>query len=514
MIHKYEIVRPIGRGGMGMVYEALNTAIGKRVAIKFIDAEMARNKDAVARFQREAQAASAVESAHIVEIFDSGITDEGLPFIVMELLRGEDLGHRIKRCGRLELAEALHVTAQILRGLHRAHEAGIVHRDLKPDNVFLVDRDDDSNFAKVLDFGISKVQRRGDVPARTLTRQGTVLGTPFYMSPEQAQALGDIDGRTDLWSVGAILFECLTGRAPHSGSTYEQVIINICMKDVEDVRTFSPSVPEGIARVIAKAMTRERTDRFTTSREFLDALVSSAGGMISNRSGRTSGEDVGRGSNPHMSKPPSTPNAAEFAPTLEVQSGSHSRVGWSTSGGHAARRDRTLYAVAGGAALLIAGIASAFMFTRSEPADAEAITDAEITLASNVEGARFLVDGALVPGGVLKGARGARRTVRAEADGHQPVEAEITIDPSISPVNISFAAPSSPAPVINPGPPIPEPTATAAASATPTAGKPPTGKGRTPPPTKEPPPKAPGAPVLTPPPKSTGVAGGLKIKED
>src|SRR6201996_5033283 len=171
-VHKYEVVRVIGRGGMGTVYEGLNTAIGKRVAMKFIDAGAGPSSDAVARFQREAQAASAVESAHIVDIFDSGISEEGQPFIVMELLRGEDLGHRIKRCGRLEIPEALHVIGQILRGLHRAHKAGIVHRDLKPDNIFLVDRDDDPNFAKILDFGISKVQRTSEVPVSTLTRQG------------------------------------------------------------------------------------------------------------------------------------------------------------------------------------------------------------------------------------------------------------------------------------------------------------------------------------------------------
>src|SRR6185369_16289159 len=150
--------------------------------------------------------------------------------------------------------EAVHITGQLLRGLHRAHRAGIVHRDLKPDNVFLVDRDDDQNFVKIVDFGISKVQRSGEVPVQTLTRQGTVLGTPFYMSPEQAQALPDVDGRTDLWAVGAILYECLTGHPPHSGSSYEQVIVNICMKDAQDVRMGNPAVPEPIARVIAKAL--------------------------------------------------------------------------------------------------------------------------------------------------------------------------------------------------------------------------------------------------------------------
>ena len=290
-INKYDIVRVIGRGGMGTVYEALNTAIGKRVAMKFIDADTVQNTDAVARFQREAQAASAVESAHIVEIFDSGISEDGLPYIVMELLRGEDLGHRIKRCGRLDLPEAVHVTAQILRGLHRAHKAGIVHRDLKPDNIFLVDRDDDPNFAKILDFGISKVRRQGETPVHTLTRQGTVLGTPFYMSPEQAQAQPDVDARSDLWSVGAILFECLTGRPPYTGATYEQVIVNICMHDADDVRIHNPVVPEPVAQVIARALARNRDDRFHDAREFLDALRAGSGGLISARGGALGGDD-------------------------------------------------------------------------------------------------------------------------------------------------------------------------------------------------------------------------------
>jgi serine/threonine-protein kinase len=310
-IHKYDIVRVIGRGGMGTVYEALNTAIGKRVAMKFVDAGTVQNKDAVARFQREAQAASAVESAHIVEIFDSGTSEDGVPYIVMELLRGEDLGHRIKRCGRLDLGEAIHVTAQILRGLHRAHKAGIIHRDLKPDNIFLVDRDDDPNFAKILDFGISKVRRSGDTPVHTLTRQGTVLGTPFYMSPEQAQAQADVDGRADLWSVGAILYECLTGRPPYTGATYEQVIVNICMNDADDVRAFNPGVPEAIAQVIARALARDREERFPDARIFLDALRAAAGGAVSSRPG-TLGEDSAPGLN--SSDPALSPVSASRTP--------------------------------------------------------------------------------------------------------------------------------------------------------------------------------------------------------
>ncbi|UQA61563.1 serine/threonine-protein kinase [Polyangium aurulentum] len=367
-VGKYEIVRVLGRGGMGTVYEALNTSIGKRVAMKFVDASLSRNKDAVARFQREAQAASAVESAHIVEIFDAGATDDEQPYIVMELLRGEDLGHRIKRCGRLEVAEALPVIAQILRGLHRAHEAGIVHRDLKPDNIFLVERDDESDFVKILDFGISKVRRVGGVPEKTITRQGTVLGTPFYMSPEQAQAQPDVDGRTDLWSLGAILFECLTGRPPHEGHAYEQVIVNICTKDAPDVRLHNPGVPEPIARVIAKALTRDRDARYATAREMLDALGGASGGLVSARSLRAAGHGAA-GSSPALESntpirvTPGSPGALE--PTMEAGKTGPSRVGWSTSGNTSNGRDRRLVLV-GAALAAIALAATGLVYVRRE----------------------------------------------------------------------------------------------------------------------------------------------------
>ena len=224
---KYRIDRLIGRGGMGAVFQATNLAIGKRVALKFLDQEAAKNREACQRFQREAEAAGMAESAHIVQIFDSGVT-EALPFLVVELLTGEDLRACLRREATLSVPSALRIVSQVLRALVRAHAAGIVHRDLKPDNVFLCARDDDPSFVKLVDFGISKVARART--ADTLTRRGTVLGTAFYMSPEQAQSFADIDGRTDLFSVGAILFEMLTGRPPHGGRTYEAVLIAICTK--------------------------------------------------------------------------------------------------------------------------------------------------------------------------------------------------------------------------------------------------------------------------------------------
>ena len=272
---KYRVDRMIGRGGMGAVFQAVNLAIGKRVALKFLNHEAAQNREACQRFQREAEAAGMAESAHIVQIFDSGVTDSGLPFLVMELLSGEDLRARLRREGRLGVAAALQIVSQVLRALVCAHEAGIVHRDLKPDNVFLCARDDQPSFVKVVDFGISKVARAR--AADTLTSHGTVLGTAFYMSPEQAQSFADIDGRTDLFSVGAILFEMLAGKPPHVAPTYEAVLIAICTHAAVDVRTLAPEVPAAVAALIGRALERDRDRRFQSAREFLTAVSSLEG---------------------------------------------------------------------------------------------------------------------------------------------------------------------------------------------------------------------------------------------
>ena len=268
---KYRVDRLIGRGGMGAVFQATNLAIGKRVALKFLDHEAARDREACQRFQREAEAAGMAESAHIVQIFDSGVTDSGLPFLVMELLTGEDLRGLLRREQRISVPAALRIASQVLRGLMRAHEAGIVHRDLKPDNVFLCARDDDPSFVKLVDFGISKVARAR--VADTLTRRGTVLGTAYYMSPEQAQSFADIDGRTDLFSLGAILFEMLSGEPPHRAPSYEAVLIAICTHDAPDLRSRVPEVPAAVAALVARALQRDRELRFQSAREFASSIA-------------------------------------------------------------------------------------------------------------------------------------------------------------------------------------------------------------------------------------------------
>ncbi|WP_282419399.1 serine/threonine-protein kinase [Polyangium sp. 15x6] len=278
---KYKVLRLIGRGGMGSVYEAQNVAIGKRVALKFLRTPAGADASVRARFHREARAVSAIESAHIVQIFDTGETEAGEPFLVMELLQGEDLATRLRRLGRMNVPQAVAIAAQALRGLRRAHAAGVVHRDLKPQNVFLVDADDGKTHVKIVDFGLSKVLgSEAELVAASnlsaqdpLTRVGTPVGTPFYMSPEQIEALDDIDPRTDIWSMGAILYEALAGAPPFSEPTFARLVIAICHRDPPDLGTLVPGLPEAIRSVVQRAMTRDRGVRFSTAEEFLTALL-------------------------------------------------------------------------------------------------------------------------------------------------------------------------------------------------------------------------------------------------
>ena len=215
---KYRLIREIGRGGMGAVWEAQHASLGHLVAIKFIDASYAESMEARQRFENEARAAASLQSKHAIQIFDHGLLEDGRPYIVMELLIGEALDKRLDRLGRLSLYETAKILLQVCRGLGRAHERGITHRDLKPENIFLVraDEDDqDDERAKILDFGIAKMRAAEGMSGLTSgTKTGAVLGTPYFMSPEQARGLKEIDHRTDLWSLGIIAYKCVVGVLP------------------------------------------------------------------------------------------------------------------------------------------------------------------------------------------------------------------------------------------------------------------------------------------------------------
>jgi serine/threonine-protein kinase len=254
----------LGQGGMGSVWRAEHLALGSSLAIKLIDPGITQSPEAAVRFKREAQAAADLRSAHVVQIIDYGV-DDGLPFIAMELLDGESLGARLERMGRLAPDQAASILSQVARALARAHQAGVVHRDLKPDNVFLV-READGDIVKVLDFGIAKKLGVLSTTSGIKTGTGAMLGTPYYMSPEQVLGGSDIDHRADIWSLGIIAYECLTGQRPFEKETLGGLLMAIC-NDPLPVPSKVASVPSGFDAWFARACARDTSARFDSAIE-------------------------------------------------------------------------------------------------------------------------------------------------------------------------------------------------------------------------------------------------------
>ncbi|MEP7120460.1 MAG: serine/threonine-protein kinase [Byssovorax sp.] len=267
---KYRIVRLLGEGGMGAVYEGENVRIHRKVAIKVLHAAVAAKADVVQRFEREAQAAGRIGSEHIVEVLDLGNLPDGDRFMVMEYLEGESLGERIKRKKRMAPQEVAHLLHQLLEGLAAAHAAGIIHRDLKPDNVFLMNsKGNQKDFVKVLDFGVSKFNALDS--EMSMTRTGAVMGTPFYMSPEQARG-GKIDMRSDLYSVGVVIYQAVTGRVPFHAETFNELVFKIALESCEPAELVAPGLDPAFAALIVRAMVRDPAGRFQTAQEFQAAV--------------------------------------------------------------------------------------------------------------------------------------------------------------------------------------------------------------------------------------------------
>jgi serine/threonine-protein kinase len=276
---KYQLNRLIGKGGMGSVWEGQHFKLGTKVAIKFIETEHAVSAEARSRFEKEAMAAATIQSKHAIQIFDHGVTDEGIPYIVMEMLVGESLERRVERLNRMSLQETARVLLQVCRALARAHERGIIHRDLKPDNVFIVrDADDGEEIAKVLDFGIAKMQGQPGNPGMTSsTKTGAVLGTPFYMSPEQARGLRNVDHRTDVWSLGVIAYRCVTGKLPFDGESVGDLLVKICTAPVPVPSQVVAGIPPGFDQWFMRTMEREPERRFPSVMEQANELCYIAG---------------------------------------------------------------------------------------------------------------------------------------------------------------------------------------------------------------------------------------------
>jgi serine/threonine-protein kinase len=273
---KYELIRLVGQGGMGAVYEGRNNSTLKRCAVKvLLSPDLARNDGMVKRFFREARASSIIESDHIVQIYDSGSDPQsGFPYMVMELLQGEDLEGMLRRFGALHPVLAAKVMLQSAMGLARAHEQGIVHRDIKPANLFVTRREMGDLVVKLLDFGIAKVKMESfSETSAGLTRTGSMLGTPLYMSPEQAKGAANIDARSDVWSLGVVLYECLSGGLPYSdASSLGELMVSIITCDIPLLQDKAPWVPPELAEVAHRAMSRDINRRFQNAGEMRDAL--------------------------------------------------------------------------------------------------------------------------------------------------------------------------------------------------------------------------------------------------
>ncbi len=271
---RYVIGPRIGRGGMGMVYEATHLGLGKKVAIKVLLPEAARNAEGRARFVREGETAARLRHPHVVDISDVGVHD-GLPFIVMELLEGEDLATLLRREGALPLDHLVGLMLPVLDGVAAAHAAGVIHRDLKPENIFLARTRLAAREPKILDFGISKLTDLGAL--RGLTETNTLMGTAHYVSPEQAQNSKDVDARTDQYSLGVMLYECATGQQPFALVRQEDSLYKllqaIVQGDFAPPRALYPSLPEGFEDIVLRAMATRRRDRFPSVQALAHALL-------------------------------------------------------------------------------------------------------------------------------------------------------------------------------------------------------------------------------------------------
>jgi serine/threonine protein kinase len=274
------LVRPLKDGGMGSVWVADHLGLRTHVVIKFMSEALATSPEAIARFSAEAAAASLVKSPHVVHMIDHGLVFGDVPFIAMELLDGHDLGHRLAAERVLPPRQVATIVAQVAKALARAHERGVVHRDIKPDNIFLSDGGGGEAFVKVLDFGIAK---GGNPEQMSQTKTGAALGTPYYMSPEQVVGAKAIDHRTDLWSLGVVAFEALTGKVPFEGETIGALALAVCHGPLPVPSKISPalssSIDAGVDAWFARACARNPEERFVSAKELSAAFEAAVGGF-------------------------------------------------------------------------------------------------------------------------------------------------------------------------------------------------------------------------------------------
>jgi serine/threonine-protein kinase len=435
---KFEVERVLGVGGMGVVVAARHIHLGQRVAVKFLRARAAENKEAALRFVREARAAVALQSPHVVRVTDVGTLATGLPYMVMEHLSGDDLSTVIEQRGALPVEEACDYVLQACEALAEAHAAGIVHRDLKPSNLFLTRKPDGSPFVKVLDFGISKAIDPS-AQEQNLTATSSVMGSPLYMSPEQLRSAKKVDLRTDVWALGVILFELTTGRTPFEDET----MTGLCAKIVADppvsLRALRPELPLVFEGVVTRCLDKDVVRRYQSVGELATALrdlASLEGKLAADRVARIgaprapmpSGAAFAVASAPASGGQPLaiTPELASSPrPPVSGHTGFADTVGAWQSDGTKSRRTTALAAIAIACVLGALGI-GAFVFTRESsraaapPAETNVIAPAAAPTETS-SAAATIVAAASSPPGAPSTAPSASTSSASSAKPRAPV---------------------------------------------------------------------------------------------
>lgn len=371
---KYRVDRVLGAGGMGVVVAAHHVELDDRVAIKFLLPEALHNGEAVARFAREAQAAVKIKSEHVARVTDVGRLDNGAPYIVMEYLEGLDLSAWLQQRGRLSMEQAVEFVLQACEAIAEAHSLGIVHRDLKPANLFVIRRPDSGLSVKVLDFGIAK---RVGAAAANITSTAAIMGSPLYMSPEQLTSSKDVDARTDVWALGVILHELLSGESPFLAETMPGVMMKITSSEPAPLRASRPDLPAALERVILTCLEKDRSKRFPTVGDLAHALVDFGNprsrisveriaGIMAASGVSLSRPDVAPPPSVSLSRPDVAPPPSAVPPSAVSANAAGTMAGWDQRTLNAKRgRGPLLAALTGGAVLL--GITWVALRHASEP---------------------------------------------------------------------------------------------------------------------------------------------------